>query len=207
MNLVIYDKIIREHYTPVMLAAYAREANAAMRAFAKKSSNTLFVIGDERVPKERAYVVPFSFLPEDADGQRNLSEVRGASGDHTDGQEEARRLVVGVVEAGDAQETERAGDLRRERQGDMKYLESERFLVTSHDPDAQKRYAENWERTFGEKPEPEPDCAGTGCIINPNIDPDKVVTEGNLLMECPGCAKCSCQHCGRKLVNGICPDL
>ena len=33
----------------------------------------------------------------------------------------------------------------------MKYLNEERFLVNSHDAEAQKRYAEGWERTFGDK--------------------------------------------------------
>ena len=38
----------------------------------------------------------------------------------------------------------------------MKYLESERFLVTSNDNEGRKNYQENYDRIFGEKSEEAP---------------------------------------------------
>lgn len=79
-------------------------------------------------------------------------------------------------------------------------------------------YREGWERTFGDKdapPEPSKDamtvvltqpvvnatfqvpvnpdfgcehCRYTGCVVDPDIDPNTVQTEGDLLMDCPYCS-------------------
>lgn len=65
---------------------------------------------------------------------------------------------------------------------------------------ASKEYRDNWEVTFGEPARGCAECSGTGCVIDPDVDPAAVHTEGDLLKNCP--------HCNRVLdKHGICPDL
>ncbi len=68
--------------------------------------------------------------------------------------------------------------------------------IKSHPASAE--YRANWDRIFGE---PEcTECSGTGCVIDPNVDPETVETEGDLLK--------NCEACGRELdEHGLCPDL
>jgi hypothetical protein len=47
----------------------------------------------------------------------------------------------------------------------MKYLSEEKFIVNSNDNEGRKKYLENYDRIFGDKPEPEKvctDCSADG---------------------------------------------
>lgn len=54
----------------------------------------------------------------------------------------------------------------------MKYLTEEKFVVGARDAEAQKRYVEGWERTFGEKKDetPTPVERFTWSHDSPNCD-------------------------------------
>lgn len=58
-----------------------------------------------------------------------------------------------------------------------KYLHEERFVVTSQDKDSLRKYAEGWERTFGEKPEP--------CFVCGATDHERIEVFGGTVQGCP----------------------
>jgi hypothetical protein len=64
-----------------------------------------------------------------------------------------------------------------------KYLEEERFIVGARDPQAQKNYADNWERTFGDKsdePEEKP------CNVCGDLGHERVTMANGLTLKgCP----------------------
>jgi hypothetical protein len=70
-----------------------------------------------------------------------------------------------------------------------KYLESERFLVTSNDKDARKRYNENYDRIFGEKTEHVEGCIVPNCPGCDDGSPERALT-----YEC-GCASAVVRNC------------
>lgn len=79
---------------------------------------------------------------------------------------------------------------------EMKYLTEEKFMVNSVDKESIRRYRDNWDAVFGDE---EPDdyvdgyicaeCCDTGAVVDPNVDPTTVETEGDLLKQCPSCTK------------------
>jgi hypothetical protein len=63
--LANFDAVLKEYYTDDFAKTVAYETNAFMSFIQKKHSNTMFVVADENVPPDRAYVVPWEYwLPE-----------------------------------------------------------------------------------------------------------------------------------------------
>jgi len=99
----------------------------------------------------------------------------------------------------------------------MKYLNEERFIVNSNDREGRKNYNENYDRIFGEKPEPPASVTVEVSHPDPN-DPDALLVTvrreepPDCSGECPGCDEehCECDEhdpeCGKLCTRGAVCD-
>jgi hypothetical protein len=116
INLVMMDAVLKDYYNQEALVERTF-TESPVYAFLKKKvehygGTTVFCTADERVPPNRAYLVPISFLPE----PRHvgvLPVLRDAEGDHTErgGSEEDEQETAPLCSQGPSE----AGALPRKR--------------------------------------------------------------------------------------------